>query len=57
MLQRVTATQQCVGTRCDLWWEKEISCSLLPALSYMSIMLGVSNTVVHPSRAVPLVSM
>lgn len=33
MLQRVTATQQCVSTRCDLWWEKEIRAplSLRPA--------------------------
>lgn len=57
MLQRVTATQQCVSTRCDLWWEKEILCSVLPVFSYMFFALGVSNTVVQSSRAVPLVSM
>lgn len=57
MLQRVTATQQCVSTRCDLWWEKEILCSLLPVFSYMCTTLGVSNTAVQSSRAVLLVSM
>lgn len=54
MLQGVTATQQCVSTRCDLWWEYETSCSLLPVFSYMSITPGVSNTLVQPSRAARL---
>lgn len=57
MLQRVTATQQCVSTRCDLWWEEGISCSFLPVFSYMSNTLGVSNTAVQSSRVVLLVSM
>lgn len=50
MLHRVTATQQCVSTRCDLWWEKEILRSLVPVFSHMSITLSVTNAV-QPSRA------
>lgn len=57
MLQRVTAAQQCVSTRCDLWWEKEILCSLLPVFSYMSITLGVSHTQTQRSRSTLLISM
>lgn len=34
MLQSVTASQQCVSTRCDLWWGKEILRSLV--LVYMT---------------------
>lgn len=58
MLQRVTATRRCVSTRCDLWWETEISPRSLPlsppptpdVFSSDPTALGVSQTAVQSGR-------